>query len=64
MIPTDRRGHEVLEKRISATADARGHSVVDIAATHLGSILQSPDHQDDLLGEMLDGRQSTWRKSV
>lgn len=34
----------------------RAHSVLQIPAVHLGSILQLPTGDDDLLGEMLEGR--------
>jgi hypothetical protein len=47
---------ESLRNGVQRPAD-RGHSVVDIAPVRLGSILQPPEADDDLLGEMLEGRQ-------
>jgi hypothetical protein len=48
---------ESLDISISASGGANGHSVLDIAAIHLGSTLRPPNGDDDLLGEMLEGRQ-------
>ena len=33
-----------------------GHSVLDIPAAHVGRVLRPPSADDDLLGEMLEGR--------
>lgn len=48
---------ESLDLAMSARAAANGHSILDIAAIDLGSILEPPHRDDDLLGEMLEGRQ-------
>lgn len=34
----------------------REHSILDIPAVHLGAVLQPLTSDDDLLGEMLEGR--------
>ena len=36
--------------------DRETHSVLDIPAIHLGSVLRPENADDDLLGEMLEGR--------
>ena len=37
-------------------ATARPHSVLDIAPVSVGAVLRLPTAEDDLLGEMLEGR--------
>ena len=37
--------------------DLQSHSVLDIATVSLGSVLRPLTSEDDLLGEMLEGRQ-------
>jgi hypothetical protein len=41
---------------IRVAATVRGHSVLQIPAVHLGAVLRLPTPDDDLLGEMLEGR--------
>jgi hypothetical protein len=43
--------------RETAPAAAPLHSVLDIPAVSLGPVLRAPTDEDDLLGEMLEGRQ-------
>lgn len=42
--------------RDTALAGPPSHSVLDIPAVSLGSVLREPTAEDDLLGEMLEGR--------
>lgn len=37
-------------------AGAKGHSILDIPTVSVGAILAAPGGNDDLLGEMLEGR--------
>jgi len=39
------------------TEGSRTHSVLDITTVSLGSVLRPLSSEDDLLGEMLEGRQ-------
>lgn len=41
----------------TASATRLAHSVLDIPAVLLGPVLHVPTAEDELLGEMLDGRQ-------
>jgi hypothetical protein len=40
----------------SVTPSPRGHSILDIQPVHLGAVLGPLTPDDDLLGEMLEGR--------
>jgi hypothetical protein len=48
---------ETLQNGVRAEPVGRTHSVLDIRAVQLGSVLSAPDPDKDLLGEMLEGRQ-------
>ena len=48
---------ETLQNCVSATPVAMEHSVRDIRVVRLGSVLSAPGPDDDLLGEMLEGRE-------
>ena len=48
---------ETLQNGVGATTVATEHSVLDIRVVQLGSVLSAPGPDDDLLGEMLGGRQ-------
>ena len=42
----------------TASAEARrSHSILDIPTVHVGAVLRPLTSDDDLLGEMLEGRQ-------
>ena len=55
-------GQEVTVRRTASVSPAprmegsRSHSVLDIATVGLGSVLRPLTSDDDLLGEMLEGR--------
>jgi hypothetical protein len=53
--------HRYLQARLRngtpAESVVRSHSVLDIKPVQLGSVLSDPGSNDDLLGEMLEGRQ-------
>jgi hypothetical protein len=40
----------------SATAGSRSHSILDIPTVSVGAVLRPLTSDDDLLGEMLEGR--------
>jgi hypothetical protein len=42
--------------RETAPPGPSSHSVLDIPAVSLGAVLRAPTAEDDLLGEMLEGR--------
>ena len=44
---------ETLQDAVGAGPVARTHSILDIRAVHLGSVLRAPCSDEDLLGEML-----------
>lgn len=50
------QGQPTLLKSSSSVLKEGGHSVLDIPAVHVGSVLRPPSSDDDLLGEMLEGR--------
>jgi hypothetical protein len=59
--------HRYLEESLRNGAQRpahRGHGVLDIAPIRLGSVLQPPGADDDLLGEMLEGRQCGGRHAT
>ena len=45
-----------LPKSTASVLKEGGHSVLDIPAVHVGRVLCPPSADDDLLGEMLEGR--------
>ena len=47
---------DTLQNGVGAQTVGRSHSVLDITTVHLGSVLSAPGSDDDLLGEMLEGR--------
>ena len=47
----------VTEPAVPSLPGAPSHSVLDVPGVSLGSVLRTPTADDDLLGEMLDGRQ-------
>lgn len=48
---------QTIEPSSAAPATRRTHSVLDIPAIKVGPVLYPFDASDDLLGEMLEGRQ-------
>jgi hypothetical protein len=44
------------EEKLAQTSQAARHSILDIAPVSLGSLLLPLANDDDLLGEMLEGR--------
>jgi hypothetical protein len=41
---------------LPADANSTGHSILDIEPVRLGAVLQPLNSDDDILGEMLEGR--------
>lgn len=50
------QGQPALRTSTSSVLKECGHSVLDIPAVHVGRVLRAPSADDDLLGEMLEGR--------
>jgi hypothetical protein len=48
---------ETMQNGVGPEPAGRSHSILDISAVRLGSVLPASNSNADLLGEMLEGRQ-------